>query len=238
MAPNFTSRRGLALGIAACGSATGGLVYSVIVRQLIPAVGFPWTMRVIALVQLGTLAMANMCLRPHAISKKYTGWVDWSAFRDARYNYYAVASFLSLFSLYFSFFFIAEYSRVAISPPLTYQASLNLVLVLNSVSVIGRLGSGYAAGRLGTLTVYIPVAGATAITLFSWIGVKTVTGTYIWTIVCGIFSGGVQSLFPAGLSSDTNDDMVIDPGDMLDLEMFQLWAWQTKTRNQKMPLQS
>lgn len=114
-----------------------------------------------------------------------------------------------MLGLYFSFFYLAAYSRTITTPSLSYEESLNLLLILNGVSVVGRLGLNYAADRYGTINVYIPVAGATAIILFAWIGVKDVPGTYGWAIACGIASGGVQSLFPAALSSLTEDTQKI-----------------------------
>lgn len=39
----FLKRRGLALGIATSGNSVGGIVYPVIVRQLLPKIGFGWT---------------------------------------------------------------------------------------------------------------------------------------------------------------------------------------------------
>jgi hypothetical protein len=39
----FQKRRGLALGLATTGNSMGGIVYPVIVRQLLPKIGFGWT---------------------------------------------------------------------------------------------------------------------------------------------------------------------------------------------------
>ncbi|KAF5679143.1 riboflavin transporter MCH5 [Fusarium heterosporum] len=199
MSPYFSKRQGLAIGITMCGSCTGGLLYSGIMRQLIPTLGFAWTMRVIALIQFITLGMANICLRPRTEGKKTKGWIDWSAFRDARFNHYSTAIFLSLLGLYISIFFVVDYSRTSISPPFSYRKSLDLLLIFNGVSLIGRLGAGLAADRLGALTAFVPAAIATAIILFSWISVETSPGMYTWTVFCGIFSGSIMSLFPAGL---------------------------------------
>lgn len=91
MSPYFSARRGLAIGITTCGSCTRGLVYSAIMRQLILTLGFPWTMRVIALIQLVTLGMANVCLRPRTKVEKTTSWVDWTAFEDFRFNNYTIS---------------------------------------------------------------------------------------------------------------------------------------------------
>ncbi|KAM0237926.1 hypothetical protein ACHAP5_008825 [Fusarium lateritium] len=200
MSPYFSARRGLAMGITMCGSCTGALVYSAIMRQLIPTLGFAWTMRVIALIQLMTLGMANICLRPRMKGRKFPGWVDWTAFGDVRFNHYTTAIFLSLLGLYISIFFVVDFSRTSISPPFSYQKAMDLLLIFNGVNLIGRLGSGLAADRLGVLKTFVPILVATSLTLLLWIPVRTAPGMYTWTVFSGIFSGGIQSLFPAGLS--------------------------------------
>ncbi|ENH74763.1 Riboflavin transporter MCH5 [Fusarium oxysporum f. sp. cubense race 1] len=199
MSQYFTKRRAMAVGITMCGSCTGGLIYSSILRQLISSLGFPWTMRVIALIQFVTLAFANICLRPRTSAKSISGWVDWTAFRDVRFNHYAIATFMSLLGLYISIFFIVDFSRTSISPSLSYRNGLSLLMIFNGVNAIGRFGSGLAADKFGVLGVFVPVLVATSLTLFTWISVRTVPSMYVWTVFCGIFCGGIQSLFPAGL---------------------------------------
>jgi len=54
----FSSRRSMALAITVSGGATGGLVYPAIAERLLPQVGFPWTIRVMAFVQM---AVAIVC---------------------------------------------------------------------------------------------------------------------------------------------------------------------------------
>ncbi|SCO91906.1 related to monocarboxylate transporter 4 [Fusarium oxysporum] len=199
MSQYFTKRRGMAVGITMCGSCTGGLIYSSILRQLISSLGFPWTMRVIALIQFVTLAFANICLRPRTSGKSISGWVDWTAFRDVRFNHYAIATFMSLLGLYITIFFIVDFSRTSISPLLSYRNDLSLLMIFNGVNAIGRFGSGLAADKFGVLGVFVPVLVATSLTLFTWISARTVPSMYVWTVFCGIFCGGIQSLFPAGL---------------------------------------
>ncbi|KAF5227352.1 hypothetical protein FAUST_11829 [Fusarium austroamericanum] len=154
----FTERRGLAIGVAMCGSCTGGLVYSGIMRELIPQLGFAWTMRVIALIQF------------------------------------------SLLGLYISIFYVVDFSRSCITPPFSYQDSLNLLLVFNAANLVGRLGSGILADKGGALVIFVPVMASMTVILFAWIAVKTALAMYFWTVFSGILSGGVQSLFPAGLN--------------------------------------
>lgn len=69
----FERRRSLAIGIINCGGATGGVIFPTMARQLMPSVGFSWTMRAIGFVQLSSLLCACLGLRsrlpPRKISK-------------------------------------------------------------------------------------------------------------------------------------------------------------------------
>jgi MFS family permease len=89
----FLRRRALVLGIAACGSVTGGLIFPSMVRQLLPSVGFPWTVRAIGFVQLATMIVANFLARPRVKPRKAGPLVEWAAFRELEYTFYAAGAF-------------------------------------------------------------------------------------------------------------------------------------------------
>ena len=46
----FTKRRGIAVAVVTTGNSFGGAIYPVMVRQLLPMIGFAWTVRVIGYV--------------------------------------------------------------------------------------------------------------------------------------------------------------------------------------------
>ncbi|KAI0018915.1 MFS general substrate transporter [Xylariomycetidae sp. FL0641] len=106
--------------------------------------------------------------------------VDWAAFRELEYTFYTVGVFFNFWGVYFTFYYLAEFSRTAISPPLSYAGSLNLLLILNGVGIVDRVGPlnsdehGGRALRLGG-------------------GVRRVRG------------GRCSRCFPAGLGSLTPD---------------------------------
>jgi MFS family permease len=89
----FSTKRSLAIGIGACGTATGGLVFPSMVRQLLPAQGFAPTMRAIGYVQVATLAVAFVGLKQRIPPRRSGAWVDWGAFREAEYSLYAMGGF-------------------------------------------------------------------------------------------------------------------------------------------------
>src|SRR3978361_1447618 len=59
----FFRRRSLALGIAATGSSIGGVIFPVMVENLIPSVGFGGTMRICAFMVLALMVVGNLTLK-------------------------------------------------------------------------------------------------------------------------------------------------------------------------------
>lgn len=90
----FARKRMFAIGVAACGAATGGLVFPSMARELLPGVGFAWTMRAIGFIQLASLVVANAVLRTRIPPRRTGALVDWAAFKELEYTFYAVGSFL------------------------------------------------------------------------------------------------------------------------------------------------
>lgn len=95
----FSTKRGLAIGMTACGSATGGLIFPAMARQLLPTVGFGWTVRAIGFVQLAGLVLANLGLKTRVPPRRSGALVEWAAFKELEYTFYAAGSFMVSFPL-------------------------------------------------------------------------------------------------------------------------------------------
>ncbi|KAK3303010.1 major facilitator superfamily domain-containing protein [Chaetomium strumarium] len=199
----FSTRRAIAMGIAASGTATGGLVFPSMVRQLLPTQGSAAAMRAIGYVQLATFAVALVGLKRRIPARRSGPWVEWKAFKEGEYTLYALGSFSFFLGLYFAFYYISSFSRDIIG--MRYTDSLNLLLVINGVGLPGRLIPNYIADRVGPLNAIIPTVGIAGICLFCWMAVGSTAGLYVWCVFYGMAAGGIQSLFPAGLSSLTTD---------------------------------
>lgn len=90
----FDKRKMFAMGVAACGSGVGGLVYPSMVRQLLPSIGFAWTIRAIGFSQLTSLAVVISFLRTRIPPRRTGALVDWAAFKELEYTFYAAGTFL------------------------------------------------------------------------------------------------------------------------------------------------
>ena len=86
----FSTKKSLALGIVASGTATGGLVFPVIVQQLLPKIGFPWTVRVIGFVMLAIMAITLTFTKPRLPPRKSGPLVEWAAFKELPYALFSI----------------------------------------------------------------------------------------------------------------------------------------------------
>ncbi|KAL0936731.1 MFS monocarboxylate [Colletotrichum truncatum] len=200
----FDRKKALALGFVSIGSSTGGMIYPSMVRQLLPKIGFGWTIRAIALVQLVTLLVTALVLKPRIKPRKAGSLVEWAAFKELEYTFYAVGSFLNYLGVFFASYYIASYSRDIIG--LSYTSSLNLLLLLNGTGVPGRLIPAYFASYyVGTVNMYIPMSFISGLMMLCWPAVSSITGLYVWTTFYGFFTGAIQSLMPSGIGTLTAD---------------------------------
>lgn len=196
-------KRALAIGIAAAGSGTGGIIFPSMVRQLLPKVGFAWTMRSIGFLQLGCLLVSLLFLKTRVPPRSTGKLIDVASFSELEYTFYAVGTFLCFWGFYFPFFYIASYSRD--KQGLSYAASLDLLLVLNGVGVVGRVVPNFLADKLGTFNLFVPIAAVTTLMIYCWPAVRSAAGLYAWACIYGVAAGGISSLFPAALSTLTAD---------------------------------
>lgn len=206
----FTKHRSVAIGLAACGSATGGLVFPAVVMRLLPRIGYPWTIRVLGFISLATLAPSILVLRqrlpsrPGPRSSRSAPIVEWTAFREPPYTLFALGMFLNFTGLYVAFFYIGSFARDRIGVDQT--TSIDLLLVMNGVGILGRVVPNSLADRYtGPLNMLIPFSLGTGVVAFAWAGVRDLAGLYAFAAVYGLVAAGIQSLFPATLSTLTED---------------------------------
>ncbi|KAH7125828.1 major facilitator superfamily domain-containing protein [Dactylonectria macrodidyma] len=190
----FQRHRSLAMGLGACGSSTGGVLFPIMVRQLLPHIGFQRTIRTIALIQGVSLAISFLCLRPRIAPRKRGKLIESTAFKELEYCFWGT---------YLTFFYISTYSRDI--QDISYISSLNLLLIVNGVGTVGRKLPNIIADRYGTLTIFIPRAAVSSLLMFAWIAVLSVDGLCVWAAICGIPIGGIQSMFPSALVTLTTD---------------------------------
>ena len=124
----FLKKRALAIAIAACGGATGGMVFPIIVQQLLPSIGFPWTVRVIGFVSLVISVVINIFSRTRLPPRKSGPIIEWAAFQEAPYALFSVGMFFSLWGLYIAYYYVSTNLPSSRVLELTSRSSTRWVL--------------------------------------------------------------------------------------------------------------
>ncbi|KFA60764.1 hypothetical protein S40285_06320 [Stachybotrys chlorohalonatus IBT 40285] len=199
----FDKKKSFVIGIVSAGSVPGGLIFPSMVRQLLPTAGFPWTIRAMAFVQLGTLAISAVLMKPRLPPRRAGGLVDWSAFRELEYTFYVSAAFMSFWGIYFAFHYVAAYAEEILGMP--YSNALDLLLLLNGMGGVGRVLPNWLADYVGPFNIYIPSAFLTGLLMYFWIAVSDTAGLYVWTAFYGLAVAGIQGIFLAVVGSMTKD---------------------------------
>jgi MFS family permease len=88
---------------------------------------------------------------------------------------------------------------------MTYIDSLNLIMIMNGIAIIGRVLPNWYADRVGSLTLYVPAAGSGALIMYTWTAINSPTGLYVWAAIAGITFGAIQALFPTAVTTLTTD---------------------------------
>ncbi|KAF5367908.1 hypothetical protein D9757_011252 [Collybiopsis confluens] len=160
----FKKRRSLALGLFATGSSLGGTVIPIAVRNLIPQVGFAWTVRIIGFILLVGLAVANLALKrrlpPSPRSNGIFNLEMFKSFKSPAFTIYCLSSFF----IYLGFYTLLTYVSVtATSIGISESFSFYLVAIANASSGVGRVLAGWCGDKFGAMNILVPfttLAGA------------------------------------------------------------------------------
>ncbi|KAF7293250.1 MFS general substrate transporter [Mycena chlorophos] len=198
----FKRRRSTALGIVAAGSSVGGLIIPILVQQLIPQIGFNWTMRVLALLLLFTTGIMNLCLKRRLPPVKTSGGIfNWRAFKFPPFLLYNLSVLVCFFGLYTrNVFSSLARNALLIAPVLTYidvsatkagiapSFDVYLVSVANASSGVGRIFTGVLADRIGCMTVMIPGTLMVAVVTIAWPFARSLPALMVVAILYGCAS--------------------------------------------------
>jgi hypothetical protein len=160
-------------------------------------------MRVMALIMLITHIPSIIGYRPYIPPRSTGPLVEWSAFREKPFVAYIAANSLCFWGLYMAFFYLGTFAR---GSTIHLSDSLNLVIVLNGVGVVGRMLPNILAHRFtGVANMNIICNIICAICIFCWMAIDNAAGLYAWSAVYGLFAGATQALFPTMTTHLTTD---------------------------------
>ncbi|KAJ5679777.1 MFS transporter asaE [Penicillium macrosclerotiorum] len=193
----FAKRRAFALGVTASGSSLGGVIFPIMVTQLIPKVGFPWAMRICAFLILFMLVIANLTLRSRSVhSKKQLQMMNFvRPLKDIKFVITVAAAFCFFWGMFLPFtFIITQAQRYGMSQHLSEY----LIPILNAASIFGRTLPGYLADRVGRYNVMIFFSFLSSILVLAlWLPSRSNAPAIVFSALYGFGSGAFVSLAPA-----------------------------------------
>ncbi|KAL2163370.1 hypothetical protein VTH06DRAFT_5427 [Thermothelomyces fergusii] len=202
----FNVRRGLATGIATTSGGVGGVVFPVLLRALLPSVGFGWSCRILAFIMLGLAIPANLFIRTRLTPAKAQGdrpkvqsvWPDFSVFKDPRFALVSVGIFFMEWGLFVPLTYIVSY---AAAHGQDATESYLLLSYLNAGSVLGRVLPGFLADRVGRFNVIIVTIALCVVTVLAlWLPAGGSQSMLIaFAVLFGFASGSNLGLMPVCL---------------------------------------
>lgn len=202
----FVRRRGLAMGIALCGSSVGGVVMPLMLRQLLPALGWQWSMRILGSIVAAVLVAGTFCLQPFPQQEGLLQVSETHRRKRAALNFMALTSgtftlvTVGIFALEFAIFgvfgLLPTYATAAHFSP---DTGFTLVAIANGCSCFGRLLPGMAGDYFGHYNVLLFMIICTAIFTGAVLvpyGSSSLTALYAFSALWGFGSGSFISLTP------------------------------------------
>ncbi|KAI1073909.1 major facilitator superfamily transporter [Whalleya microplaca] len=217
-------RRGLALGIVIGGSSIGGIIWPIMLDQLLykDGVGFGWTMRIVGFTMLPLLAVGCLTIVDAPVtstqSQAQSTTADDSNENEgpppiandtekpakqqqhkADFSPLKKSAFLLLCAglaiTYLGLFTPFFYvSPYAIHRGTSSSTAFYLISAINAASFLGRVVPGYLADAYGHFNLCALSVLAAGVIGFTWTAAESLAGLVIWCLAYGFASGAVVSL--------------------------------------------
>jgi predicted MFS family arabinose efflux permease len=162
-------------------------------QRLAGHVGFPWTVRIMGFMVLGTMLFAAAVMRVRVGSNpRKRKVIDLRHFKDKLYLTACLSFFVNFLGLYVFYYYISLYATEVAG---TDKSLSNYLLpILNAGSFFGRLIPNWLAGRYGLMNVQIIFGIISGALAFALLGIKTTGGVVAFTVVYGFVSAPYVSL--------------------------------------------
>lgn len=185
------------------------VVYPIMIKSLIPLVGFEYTSLSVALVILITLGVSNIIIRPAPGGPRAKrAFLDRSALTDTPYILFVAGCVLTFLGLYTPFFYAATYATDTNVLATGSTAASYMVTALNAASIPGRIIPNIPAvtARLGPLNMMAAAVLSLSLLVLCLNAAPGEAGLFVELVLYGFFTGAFFSLQPtvfARLTADT-----------------------------------
>ncbi|KAG1868529.1 MFS general substrate transporter [Suillus subluteus] len=181
----FYKKRGLALSLTAIGASCGGTMFPVVAQNLIPLIGFKWTVRVFGFI----LMFLKRRLPPVDVRG---GFFNFKIFRNAAYSIFCISGIMAFLGLYTALTYMSV-SAVAIG--VSKKSSFYILAIANASSTFGRVSAGLLGDKVGALNTMATFTAVAGIITFTWPFAKNEVRLIVISSIYGFSTGGYLALF-------------------------------------------
>ncbi|KAG7445510.1 MFS general substrate transporter [Guyanagaster necrorhizus] len=194
----FRRKNAYATGCVAAGVSVGGIIIPIMMHRLLPKIGFGWTIRIIGFICLFCYTVAMITIYPRRPTKPLppmSRLLDFGAFKHPTYSLLAIGGWISIFSTFNPFVYVGLYGSVAFGES---KLTSYYLAILCAASIVGRVGHGLIADRLGRYNLICAATLLSSILILAlWYTSSTEGGLVAFAVLYGFASGPFFSLFPA-----------------------------------------
>ncbi|KAI4184663.1 MAG: hypothetical protein L6R41_004588 [Letrouitia leprolyta] len=204
----FSSRRGLALGLASSGASIGGVVIPIMFERLVDRIGFGWTMRTIAFMLLGLQTTALFTVRSYLdhVPKRVSLLEFLRPFKETPYLCNTIGCFFTMWGILIPFNYIALSGE---SAGISTGLAVYLIPILNGASLFGRIFPPWIGDHLGRFnTAILSLTFGFVLVLAMWIPSSLSSSpvpTIFFAALYGLPLGCFAAILPALVGQITPD---------------------------------
>ncbi|KAJ4336920.1 hypothetical protein N0V95_008488 [Ascochyta clinopodiicola] len=205
---HFKERRALAMGLAATGSALGGIGFPLMFERLLPTLGFQWMLRVAALkvIILYSIALCISTSKPRFKdeAKGFGSLIDFRGFLDIRYAVLCAGGFFAQLGQWIPSYYIKMYTNAAYPGN---NVSHYFLPMMNGCSITGAVIGGLLGDRIGRLNLLWPmVIYSGCLCVFVWLLIDSVVAVVLFACFYGFGTGNFVALMPSVIGQITPDE--------------------------------
>ncbi|KJZ78757.1 hypothetical protein HIM_02148 [Hirsutella minnesotensis 3608] len=206
----FSTKRGLALGIAVSGSSIGGIIWPFVIVKLLDEVSEEMAFRIMAGASAPLLLLSCVLVRerkdPHDARPMKTGTGPgrglFRAILDVRFLALCICLTVLYSGLLIPFYYIPSYpSEAGVHSSLADK----LLPLVYSGSFFSRIVAGWLGDHLGRFNIVILMGTLMGGMTYAWIWMTSNAGMIAYAILFGLFSGGLVPLGSACVAQTTED---------------------------------
>ncbi|KAI0012432.1 MFS general substrate transporter [Xylariaceae sp. FL0662B] len=180
----FTTKLGLAIGLASSGSSIGGIIYPIALNQILPHIGFSWSVRVLGFLALGTLLIPLTVMRIRVPPQKPRAFIDRTAFLDVPYMFFFIATLIGFIGIATLLTYLSFYA--ADTHTTSTSMTFYIVAIFNAASIFGRVVPNALSDITGPFNIMAPCSVITGILEFSMISAR---GSQAALILLAVLAG-------------------------------------------------